>query len=477
MPGGRKGKGGKNASKKARNSSKQAKHAPAHKKKKQGKRQRQERGETFLQDRPSGKNVQHRNQIIEEDEYLGEIPGSVNFATTAYAVNPGNAVTFPYGSRIASLFQRYEYLSDLEFYIKREVSEYATQGQTGKVMLSFRYDPASTAPTEKQQVLDEDPHVDGMPCDPKITLHVGNPSIGSSGKLVRPGAVPSTGVIQNYDVGVLDVSTQGCANTSSIGELHVKYRCRVKRPVLSVGTPPGAVHFAGITPTTANNFATATLQTGGSPALTGITLGTNTIVWPAGAPGNYLVTMSVAGSTSVTAFGVASFGTGVTALNLFTVTGVRDAGSSIASLAGTTTSPAMVTFAVGIPAAGATTTMTASTLVGGNSMDLFIVSLPLTVLTMTDDEKDQAQVKARLTRLERLLEMIDEESDDEDLEECKTGGSLVDIEECHLGQSCSAPPPLIRQKTSTAEKGLAAAIRGLIVRRSSLSGKISLEQP
>lgn len=107
-----------------------------------------------------------RMQIIEEDEYIGEILGTGGFYTTPYSCNPGQSQTFPWGSRIFSLYEEYEFTS-LEFYYKREVSEFATNGQTGKVMLSFDYDASDPAPTTKLQVEDSRTHVDFMPCTPQ----------------------------------------------------------------------------------------------------------------------------------------------------------------------------------------------------------------------------------------------------------------------------------------------------------------------
>jgi hypothetical protein len=102
-------------------------------------------------------------QVIAEDEYIAEVNGSVGFATTQYNVNIGQSATFPWGYKIAALYEKYDF-DYIEFYYKREVSEFAANGQTGKVMLSFDYDASDSPPTSKQQVEDTNPHIDGMPC-------------------------------------------------------------------------------------------------------------------------------------------------------------------------------------------------------------------------------------------------------------------------------------------------------------------------
>jgi len=152
------------------------------------------------------------------------------------------------------------------------------------------------------------------------------------------------------------------------------------------GAPVGGVaHFSSIAPTTANNFAGSALQIGST--LGGIVLGTNTITFPSGIAGNYFVGLSVAGSTSASAvlLSAATLGAGV--INLFTQTGVRDAASSAVSLAGTTTSSAMTSNTVSMGTAGGLLTYAPSTLVGGNAMDLWIFSLPATVLTLTSEDQ------------------------------------------------------------------------------------------
>lgn len=178
-----------------------------------------------------------RAQIIEEDEYIAEINGSVSFATTSYAINPGQSATFPWAYKIAGLYERYVF-ERLEFYYRREVSEYATNGQTGKVMLSIDYDASDSPPSTKQQVEDTIPHIDGMPCVEQILLRADPKELLGlpGGRYVRPSTLPVNTDIKTYDSGTLYVSTYGCANTNVIGELRVRYRCRLTVPVLESGS-------------------------------------------------------------------------------------------------------------------------------------------------------------------------------------------------------------------------------------------------
>jgi len=379
-----------------------------------------------------------RSQVIEEDEFIAEVNGSVGFVATQFSANPGQATSFPWGNRIAALYEKYEW-EMLEFYYKREVSEFATNGQAGKVMLSFDYDATDSAPTTKQQVEDTVPHADGMPCTEEIRLRIdcAQMRVGPA-KFVRPGAQPAATDLKTYDVGNLFVCTQGCTNATNIGELHVRYRVRLLDPVLEAATVQGGViHFSGIAPTTANNFVGATQAAGGSPNLTGITLGTNTVVFPAGIPGNYLLALTVAGATSASALTVSAVGTGTT-LNLLTLSGVRDATFATVSLAGTTTAAAMCNLTVTIPTGGATITYTPATVVGASgAMDLFIISLPASVLTLAGGVKAFPQFATVQTELQEMRAAIRE------LRSMRLSCDS-DFEDDHKGSSCSSrsAPPL-----------------------------------
>jgi len=212
--------------------------ARPNKRKNQGPRRTQKSGGRALAGKGSTRNMtmNKKSFVIEEDEYIGEIAGSVGFATTAFPVNIGQTGTFPWAAgMVKDRYEKYSFES-LVFYVKREVSEFATNGTTGKVMLSFDNDASDSPPTNKQAVEDTDPHVDGMPCE-NIALAIPQKMLKRliDGFYIRPAGLPGATDIKTYDIGNLFVSTQGCQNTSAVGELHVKYRVRVFTPILGGG--------------------------------------------------------------------------------------------------------------------------------------------------------------------------------------------------------------------------------------------------
>jgi hypothetical protein len=199
------------------------------------------------------------------------------FSLQQFAVNPGQAGLFPWLSSIAKNFEKYQF-EYLEFVYKREVSEYAANGQTGKVIMSFDTDASDPAPTSKQQMEDTDPHCDCMPSE-NMKLVVPSAMLKklNDACFVRPGALPANTDIKTYDIGVLNVACQGTAANTSVGELHVSYRLRLMIPVLEAGLNiSGAATMSAPAGTQASPFLNGVALTDGpltiSQALTVITV-------------------------------------------------------------------------------------------------------------------------------------------------------------------------------------------------------------
>lgn len=377
-----------------------------------------------------------RNGYIAEDEFIIDINGSVGFSTTSFAVNPGQPSVFPWASRSAAQYSEYCF-EMLEFMYKPEVTGFATQGQTGKVILSFDYDATAAVPTTKQQVEAADPHADDLPCEPlHLVIDCAQIHKGDA-KFVRVGAQPANTDLKTYDAGILSVSTIGQANTTLVGELHVRYRIRLEKPLLDPAVVVGgAVHFSGTVPTTADNFATMVLQSGGTPTLTGITAAANVITFPAGIPGNYLVSLALLAGTSGTALS-AAFSAGATALPLFTFT-TRDNSAITASAAATAGTWVTHQAAVTVAVTGAKITYTPSTLVGGVGSDLFITSLPVSLITSATPlvSSELHEMRALVAEMRSLRARVD--SDFEDDCPMPPFGKMHGSSEC-ASSSSSAP--------------------------------------
>jgi len=193
-------------------------------------------------------------------------------------------------------FEKYKF-EFLEFYYKREVSEFATNGTTGKVMLSFDSDASDPPPASKQQVEDTDPHVDCMPSE-NMTLRVPQKVLNkfTDGYYIRPAGLPGGNDIKTYDVGNLYVSTIALAAANAvIGELHVRYRVHCFVPILESMTTAPANNSVSVWRSNAVNTAASGIQgqvlfaTQDANGAGGVNTA-GAIVMP---PGNYLADLSV----------------------------------------------------------------------------------------------------------------------------------------------------------------------------------------
>lgn len=178
-------------------------------------------------------------RIEQFDERIGTVTGSVGLGITRYSINPGDANTFPRTCAIAKLYEKYEFL-ELEFYYKHDVSQFATQGQTGLVYLNCFYDASTGAPTSSIQLADSFPVSMAMP-NQDIRLRLDKRAMnGSFDHFVRPGVKPGGTDIKMYDVGMFYISTEGMQNTSEIGKLHVRGKVKLMTRILNAPDGTGS---------------------------------------------------------------------------------------------------------------------------------------------------------------------------------------------------------------------------------------------
>lgn len=175
--------------------------------------------------------------ILSNIEFVQDIQPSTTFVATSLEVNPGNPSVFTWLATQAINWEKYQF-EELEFIYKPYVSEF-NDNAGGVVILQFDYDAGDATPTNFQQMFASRPNVSDIACreihlrlDPK-EMHRG------LAKYVRPGPLPPRQDIKTFDVGRLNIATQGQANTTSaIGQLHVKYRVQLRVPQLDSTGPP-----------------------------------------------------------------------------------------------------------------------------------------------------------------------------------------------------------------------------------------------
>jgi len=356
---------------------------------------------SVTQGRVTGRSKLPRSALLSEEEYIADVVlTSASFVNTVYNINPGNAVMFPWLSTIAANFNKY-YFTKLKFHYRPIVSGYATAGQSGDIILSINPDASDPTPVAQAQVYDLQMRENDEPAVPfTLTANLGELNKQDS-FYVRVGAAPANTDIKTYDAGNLNLSTVGTATSGTCGKLFVEYSVMLHSPVLIQPTTGGVIHFSSLTSTSASNLAGMTLQAGGTPALTGITASGNTITWPAGIPGNYLIVFAGQAATSWGSVEYAS--STCTNLNLLASANARDAIYNVYTNGGTTTSPAMIMTTLTVPNVGGNLVYNPGTIVtsGTTAADLFIVLLPTSLLTSV--LPPVAFDEARFSRLENLV--------------------------------------------------------------------------
>lgn len=140
-------------------------------------------------------------------------------------------------------------------------------------MMAFVQDASDALPVNKQEMLENEFKAK---CAIWQNCSFNVPTNEALGRLryIRTSALAANLDIKTYDLGNLLVATNGCADTSSIGELYVEYTIELITPILNLqqiasatskvvtGVAPSSVSFMGTTPTlTAGLDVTATVNT------------------------------------------------------------------------------------------------------------------------------------------------------------------------------------------------------------------------
>jgi hypothetical protein len=178
--------------------------------------------------------VNYGGKIIERDELIQSINGSVSFATTKFSVNPGLAATFPGLSKDAANYEEWRCISSV-FYVKPLVSAFSTQGQTGETIISFDPNALGAAPTTQAQA-EFFWHNQAAPYE-EFELNLPAARMNrADAKYLRSGAAPAGSDLKTYDGGNVYVSTYGQGGTAACCELRHKSRFMVFAPTLLLGT-------------------------------------------------------------------------------------------------------------------------------------------------------------------------------------------------------------------------------------------------
>lgn len=245
---------------------------------------------------------------IRHKEFLASIKGSQLFEVQRFFIlQPGDTNTFPWASGIAARFQQYRIKGMVFHYVP--TSGYAVSGTNpaiGAVMIQTSYRANDSQPTSKTEMLNEywaseaspaDSFCHPIECSPKE-----NPF---SVHYVRTVPPPESDTPLMYDLGVTYIATQGMpANGNVVGDLWVTYEIELSKPLIKSNTHDTVrdgnaqiVSVNGsITPSAIFGNTTVT-ATGSLP----FTVTGNTIAFPRGTVGEFVVNINIFASTTFTA--------------------------------------------------------------------------------------------------------------------------------------------------------------------------------
>jgi len=166
------------------------------------------------------------------DVLVGTTPAAFN--ATRYTINPADSGTFPWLSRLASLYTKYRF-TKLLFEFRSNTSNYSAAGALGTVVLAPQYNP-DAQPFPSKQIMEAAAHA--VSTAPSNSVLMGF-------ECAKQDAINQWYVILNdntmarsnfSDLGAFTLATSGLPGTAgtSLGELWVHYTCDLIEPYISV---------------------------------------------------------------------------------------------------------------------------------------------------------------------------------------------------------------------------------------------------
>lgn len=162
---------------------------------------------------------------VRHTEFVANVTGTNPFEVTSYAINPGQAMTFPWLSGLAIGFESYLFNS-LSFSYVPSVGT----ATAGVVNLAIDYDALDPAPLTKAQFMQMHGAVRVVPWD---SIKVSADSLDLKKlpqRYTRKSAWNGPGDLKTYDVGNFIVGTSGFGQVIASGELYVTYDVTLMTP-------------------------------------------------------------------------------------------------------------------------------------------------------------------------------------------------------------------------------------------------------
>jgi len=284
------------------------------------------------------------NLLVTHKEFIGKVPGSVNFSITTDPINPGLPVQFKWLYPIANQYESYRIRRLSYEFVNSKAGTFA-----GDVIMGIDYDPSDATPFNEDELQSYWGSRTGQICQP-MTFNADLKALHKVGpdKFVRMGSLAANQDIKLYDSGNFFIATTDCADTSTVGRLFVNYQIEFQTPNYTQGGNLCA-KVVVVAETAAAPLGTSFVTTG---SLLGVTWLSGT-TFSVDVPGQYLVTMASTGTVITAAPAVSA----AAAPSLFT------AGSSIIN-------------------AGQTSALSCQAIKVANATDIFTVAVTATTITV-----------------------------------------------------------------------------------------------
>jgi len=250
---------------------------------------------------------------IQHREYLGPVssaasngPNGSSFQVVAYSLNPGLPSLLPWGSGIADNYEEYEIMGMVVCY--RPTSGNATGANTtlGEVLIATNYNAGAPNFANAQQMLNSEYATQTKPSDSAFHMIECEPHKNPVSELyVRTGSVPTGEDVKTYDLGKLQVATQGCqTNSQQLGEIWITYDIAFYKPVLGgigSGNSIPTDHFQLTAVASTTPLGTSQVQVVGEGALGGVCNGATGTIYSFPnrvVSGTYFVMLTAAGTAA-----------------------------------------------------------------------------------------------------------------------------------------------------------------------------------
>lgn len=233
-------------------------------------------------------------------EYIGNVNTTTSFANTVLQLNPGLQGTFPWLSQIASKFLSYRMHGFAVQFVSTSANAIAsTNGSQGIIGLTSNSNAAQAGFANRQQFLNSFGSISSAPSENSMmglecARHLQANSTDTM--YIRTGALGSNDSLQLYDMATLQFCSDGAQSSYQAGELYLLYDVELLNPTTqaqSMSSGCLSSRYNLTSPSDTNKLGTARTLVYDN---IGLTLGNNTIDFPSGADGKYLLNYYISAS-------------------------------------------------------------------------------------------------------------------------------------------------------------------------------------